>query len=80
MIKCKLSELLGKNKMHIRDLERRSGVSYHTLWALYHEKSTMVSLNTIDQICRALSIQVGDLFEYVEVEEKKGKETKPKKR
>jgi putative transcriptional regulator len=57
--------------MHIRELARESGLSYPTLWNLYHEKTTMVSLNTIDQICKALEVQVGDLFEYVEEEPKK---------
>lgn len=79
MIKCKLSDMLGKKKMHIRDLERGSSVSYHTLWALYHERTAMISFNTLDQMCRALECQVSDLLEYIETEEKKGKGAKPKK-
>ncbi|MGE5443319.1 MAG: helix-turn-helix domain-containing protein, partial [Ignavibacteriales bacterium] len=46
---------------------------------LYHEKTARIDFNTIDAICKALSVQVGDLFEYVETEEKKTKETKSKK-
>jgi DNA-binding Xre family transcriptional regulator len=40
----------------------------------------MINFNTIDQICRVLGVQVGNLFEYVETEEKKVKETKSKKK
>ena len=65
--------------MHILELKRITGVSYTTLSNLYHEKTARIDFNTIDQICHALKCQVGDLFEYVETEEKKVKETKPKK-
>ncbi len=74
MIKCHLSRLLGEKRMHLRELARRSGVSYYSLWTLYHEKTKAIGFNTIDQICRALECQVGDLFEFLETKEK------PKKR
>jgi DNA-binding Xre family transcriptional regulator len=50
-----------------------------TLWNLYHENSTRIDFNTIDQICHTFGIQVGDLLEYVETKEKKVKEPKSKK-
>jgi putative transcriptional regulator len=77
MIKCNLSRILGERKMHITELKRQSGVSYTTLSSLYHEKTSLISFNTIDAICRALGVQVGDLFEYVEESiPKKGKKIK----
>jgi putative transcriptional regulator len=79
MIRCKLSELLGRRRIHIRELAHNTGISYPTLWNLYHEKTTRIDFNTIDAICKALTLQVGELFEYVEIEQKKGKEAKPKK-
>lgn len=77
MVRCRLSELLGKKRMHIRELARISGISYPTLWSLYHEKTTRVDLKTLEQICIALGCEIGDLL-YIEVEEKSKKE-KPKK-
>ncbi|MDA2918717.1 helix-turn-helix transcriptional regulator [Desulfobacterota bacterium AH_259_B03_O07] len=77
MIKCHLSRLLGERKMHILKLKKSSGVSYTTLLNLYHEKTSRIDYNTIDQICRVLQCQVGDLFEYVETKDK-GKEIKPR--
>jgi len=73
MIRCKLSRILGEKRMHILDLQRQSGVSYTTLSSLYHEKTSRIDFNTIDAICRALGVQVGELLEYVE-------ETLPKRK
>ncbi len=56
--------------MHLLELQRQTGIAYSTLHRLYHEKSIMISLSIIDQICKALGIQIGDLFEYVPTEEK----------
>ncbi len=77
-IKCHLSKLLGERRIHLRELARQTGLSYYTLWMLYHEKTKGIYFNVIAKICHALNIQVGDLFEYVE-EEKKAKEPKSKK-
>jgi putative transcriptional regulator len=74
MIKCHLSKLLGERRMHLKELQRQTGLSYYTLWTIYHEKNKGIYFDVIAKICRALGIQVGDLFEYVEIQEK------PKKR
>lgn len=79
MIRCNLSRILGERRIHILELKRQTDVSYTTLSNLYHEKTSRIDFNTIDQICRVLGVQVGDLFVYIETEEKKVKETKPKK-
>lgn len=79
MIRCRLSELLGRKRMHILELAKVSGVSYPTLWSLYHEKTTRIDFNTINAICKALVVQVGDLFEYVEMGEKPKKKLNSRK-
>jgi putative transcriptional regulator len=80
MIRCKLSRILGERRMHILELKRQTGLSYTTLSSLYHEKTSRIDFNTIDAICRALGVQVGDLFEYVEETlPKKGKKEKREK-
>lgn len=64
MIKCQLHKILGERRMHLSELQRASGLSYTTLHNLYNERSTRIDINTIDQICRVLEIQPGDLFKY----------------
>jgi putative transcriptional regulator len=56
--------------MHLKELQRQTGLSYYTLWTIYHEKNKAVYFDVIAKICRALNVQVGDLFEYVEIQEK----------
>ena len=53
-------------------------LTYQGIKPLYDDTWKGVQRNTIDAICRALNIGIGDLFEYVK-EEPKEKETKLKK-
>ena len=69
VIKCELHKILGERRMHLSELQRETGLSYTTLHNLYYERSTRIDLNTIDQICRVLEIQPGELFKH-EVQEK----------
>ncbi|MGE5444088.1 MAG: helix-turn-helix domain-containing protein [Ignavibacteriales bacterium] len=80
MIKCNLSRILGERKMTRIALAKKAGLTYKSLKPLYDETWKGFMWETIDALCKALSVQVGDLFEYVETEEKKGKETKSKRR
>ncbi len=66
MIKCRLSRLLGERRMPILELKRRTDLSYVTLQNLYHEKTTGVTFDIIDKICKSLECNTGDLLEYVE--------------
>ncbi len=66
MIKCRLSRLLGDRRMSVLELKRRTELSYVTLQNLYHEKTTGVTFDIIDKICKSLECNTGDLFEYVE--------------
>ena len=64
MIVNRLSRLLGERRMNLSVLQRRTGLSYVTLHALYHGKSTRVDFETLNRICRALEVQPGDILEY----------------
>jgi len=66
MIKCRLSSLLGDRKMYVLALKRQTNLSYVTLAKLYHEKTSGVTFDTIDRICKSLECNTGDLLEYVE--------------
>lgn len=66
MIRCHLSTFMGRDKLCIADVARRTGLNRSTIAALYRETSTRVDLPAIEQLCRLFHCQVGDLFEYVD--------------
>jgi putative transcriptional regulator len=66
MIRCHLSTLMGRHKLRISDVSRRTGLNRSTIAALYRETSTRIDLPAVEQLCRLFHCQVGDLFEYVE--------------
>ncbi|NLU25086.1 MAG: helix-turn-helix transcriptional regulator [Clostridiales bacterium] len=70
MIRIKLSELLGKNKMTRKALAELVGVRPNTIGDLYHEKVKRVDLEMLSNICRVLDCDLSDLLEYQPDEEK----------
>jgi putative transcriptional regulator len=66
MIKCHLSRILGERKQKIAEVSRDTGINRNTLHRLYNETATRVELDVIEQLCRYLEIQVGELFELEE--------------
>ena len=70
MIKIKLSELLGKNKMTRKALAELVAVRPNTIGDLYHEKVKRVDLELLNNICKILDCELSDLLEYQVDEEK----------
>lgn len=68
-IKVKLKELLEERDMTVAQLSRKTGLTQHGLGAIYHEKRKGIEYETLDKICAALDISVGDILEYVPDEE-----------
>lgn len=66
MIRCNLSVFMGRDKLRIADVARRTGLNRSTVQALYRETATRVELPAIEQLCRLFNCQVGELFELVE--------------
>lgn len=66
MIKCHLSKILGVRKQKIAEVARETGINRNTLHRLYNETATRVELEVIEQLCRYLDIQVGELFELID--------------
>ena len=65
MIRCHLSTLMGRDKLRIADVSRRTGLNRSTIAALYNETTTRVDLQAIDQLCRLFNCRIGELFEHV---------------
>lgn len=65
MIKCHLSELMGKKKLKIADLARETGLHRNTITLLYKEEAVRIELDAMDQLCRFFNCEVGELFEFL---------------
>ncbi len=65
MIKNKLSEIMGRKRIRMSELQNLTGLSHTTVIKLYYEKSTSIKLDTMNKICNALEISVGELFEHI---------------
>jgi len=65
MLINRVSRLLGERRLSISEAARASGVSYKTVFDLYHDRTTRIDLGTIDRLCKALACTPNDLFEYV---------------
>ena len=62
MVRCRLSELMGRDKLRVADVARLAGLNRSTVTALYNETATRVDLPTIEALCKLFRCQVGDLF------------------
>ena len=65
MILCNLPVLLAERRMKVADLIRMTGISKSTMHKIYNEQTSRIDFETMDKICEALNIEVGDLFTYV---------------
>lgn len=64
-----LNVMLAKRKMTSLELAQRIGMTPANLSILKTGKAKAVRMSTMDQICRELKCQPGDLFEYIDEEE-----------
>ncbi|MDF2563725.1 MAG: family transcriptional regulator [Massilibacillus sp.] len=69
MIKIKLSDLLGKNKMTQRKLSKDTGIHPSIIGAYYHETVLRMDKRHIDAFCKVFKCEVEDLIEHREDEE-----------
>jgi putative transcriptional regulator len=72
LIRCNLSVLMGRDKLRIADVARRTGLNRSTVQALYRETATRVELPAVEQLCRLFNCQVGDLFQVVDDQQQVG--------
>ena len=63
-----LDVMLAKRKMTSLELSQQIGITQANLSILKTGKAKAIRLSTINEICRILQCQPGDLLEYVEDE------------
>lgn len=61
--------MLAKRKMSVTELSSRVGITMANISILKNGKAKAIKISTLNEICRALDCQPGDLLEYVKEEE-----------
>ena len=67
MIISNLAVLLAERKLKVADLVRSTGINKSTLHKLYNDESVRIDFETIDKICIALDVGVGDLLIFKKI-------------
>lgn len=57
--------MLAKRKMSVTELSEKVGITLANISVLKNGRAKAVRFSTLNEICRALDCQVGDLLEYV---------------
>lgn len=61
--------VMAKRKMRATDLSERVGITLSNLSILKNNKAKAIRFSTLDQLCKALDCQPGDILEYVAEED-----------
>ena len=56
--------MLAKRKMIVTDLSERVGITMANISILKNGKAKAIRFSTLEEICRALACQPGDILEY----------------
>lgn len=65
-IRVDLDVMLARRKMSMTELSERVGITMANLSILKNGKARAVRFSTLNEICRALNCQPGDILAYEE--------------
>ncbi len=65
MISINLDVMMAKRHMSLNELSARVGITLANLSILKNQKAKAVRFETLNEICKALECQPGDILEYV---------------
>ena len=65
MIKIRLSDLLGKNKMSQKALANITHIRPATISKMYYEEIKRIDIKQLDNICKAFNCEISELLEYI---------------
>ena len=68
MIRIDLDVMLARRKMSVTELSQRVGITMANLSILKNGKAKAVRFSTLNEICKALRCQPGDILVYEEGE------------
>lgn len=75
-IRINLDVELAKNKMQLKELSQRIGISMTNLSLLKNSKVKAIRFSTLAAICEALNCQPGDILEYQKDSDEDDKESR----
>lgn len=64
-----LDVMMARRKMGAGELAEKIGITPANLSILKNQKAKAIRFSTLDEICRALDCQPGDILEYAEDED-----------
>lgn len=64
-----LDVMMAKRKIGLMELAEKINLTPANLSILKNNKAKAIRLSTLDEICKALNCQPGDIIEYVEDDE-----------
>ncbi len=64
-IKSRLAVILAEKEMRLSQLEEKTGISLNNLSILKTGKAKAVRFSTLNEVCKALNCQPGDLLQYI---------------
>lgn len=64
-----LDVMMAKRKIGLMELAEKINITPANLSILKNNKAKAIRLSTLDEICKALDCQPGDIIEYVQGEE-----------
>ena len=72
MIIVNLDVMMAKRKISSGELAERIGITPANLSILKNNKAKAIRFSTLEEICKVLKCQPGDILEYQEGEEEDG--------
>lgn len=64
-----LDVMLAKRKMSVTELTEKVGITMANISILKNGKAKAIRFSTLNQICKALDCQPGDILEYIASDE-----------
>lgn len=64
-----LDVMMAKRKKNLKDLAQEIDITNANLSILKNNKAKAIRFSTLNEICKALDCQPGDILEYIEDEE-----------
>ncbi len=64
-----LDVMMAKRKMSLKDLAEKIDITNANLSILKNNRAKAVRFTTLNEICKVLECQPGDMLEYIEDEE-----------
>ena len=63
-IKIKLDEMMARRKIRLNEIAEKVGITEANLSILKNGKARAIRFSTLEELCKALECQPGDLIEY----------------